>query len=205
MDAPEADDALRKIDRLPWRQLYVDTVPDSDGEKCINVYRSSEEIRPPRWKLNHADKRGGAPAAAEKPPRKPTSPTKARQAPPAGGENAERARAEKSQRHTQWLIETARNEFADAEVRLSKIRDAYWRVKPEERSALITEFVEPLLADPDWGNRRRAIVALSEWPKSDVEPALQRFLVGSETDFELIAYAKAVLKSVDADPGRGHE
>ncbi len=51
MGAPEADDALRKIDRLPPRQLYVDTVPDGDGEKPVNVYRSSKEISLPRSRL----------------------------------------------------------------------------------------------------------------------------------------------------------
>jgi hypothetical protein len=60
MDTPQADDALRRIDRLPRRQLHVDTVPNSDDESCIAVYRSSEEIYLPRWKLCHADKRDGA-------------------------------------------------------------------------------------------------------------------------------------------------
>jgi hypothetical protein len=60
MDRPEADDALRRIDRLPRRKLHVDTVPDGTGEGCVAEYCSSGKIHLPRWKFYYAGKPDGA-------------------------------------------------------------------------------------------------------------------------------------------------
>jgi HEAT repeat protein len=101
--------------------------------------------------------------------------------------------AERALDAAERALDRAREKPGDFDFQLKAFAEAYRVLGPERAPALVREFIEPRLKDPDWGVRKKALRALETMRRADAEPVLLAFLSGGETNSKLQRYAREAL------------